>query len=167
MMVWHIVLSLCMCIIVAYDVAKYRIPNPMVVLLGVAWPVAALLSPHDIDWIAALLTGLGCLVVGFIFFARNWVGAGDAKLLAVVGLWVSFPGIVDYILYMAVLGGLLSLGLIFARPISANWLWPLFKITRSVPEILQQGKPIPYGVAIAGAFLIQLWLNQIPALPVL
>src|SRR6516164_673554 len=70
----------------------------------------------------ALLTGLSAgefgshvgagalvLVIAFIFFARGWVGGGDAKLAAATALWLGFDPLLSYLINASLLGGMLTL----------------------------------------------------------
>ena len=49
------------------------------------------------------------LVVTFMFFARGWIGGGDAKLAAATALWLGFDQLLDYLLYASLFGGVLTL----------------------------------------------------------
>ena len=42
---------------------------------------------------------LAVLVVTFMFFARGWIGGGDAKLAAATALWLGFDQLLNYLLY--------------------------------------------------------------------
>ena len=37
------------------------------------------------------------LVVSFVFFARGWIGGGDAKLAAATALWLGFDQLLNYL----------------------------------------------------------------------
>src|SRR4051794_32376762 len=39
------------------------------------------------------------LVAAFIFFARGWIGGGDAKLAAAAALWLGFDQLLNYVLF--------------------------------------------------------------------
>ena len=95
--------------------------------------------------------GFAVLVVTFIFFARGWIGGGDAKLAAVTALWFGFDQLLDYVLYASLLGGVLTLAMIRFR------LLPLPKILAG-QEWLQRlhrlDSGVPYGIALAVAALL-------------
>ena len=55
------------------------------------------------------------LAVTFLFFARGWIGGGDAKLAAATALWFGFDHLVEYLLYASVFGGVLTLAMIRFR----------------------------------------------------
>ena len=69
--------------------------------------VATGMSPADMASHAA--AGLVVLVAAFAFFARGWVGGGDAKLAAATSLWFGFDKLLPYLLDAALLGGALTL----------------------------------------------------------
>jgi prepilin peptidase CpaA len=66
------------------------------------------------------------------------MGGGDVKLLAALGLWLPLIKMLVLLEWMALGGGLLTLGMVIAHRL------------RKSPEKLE----IPYGVAIVGAGLL-------------
>ena len=94
----------------------------------------------------------GCivLVAGFGLFARGIIGGGDAKLAAAAALWLGFDHLLPYLLLASILGGALSVGLIWFRmtPLP-QWLarqaW--------VERLHGKDGSIPYGIALAAAAL--------------
>ena len=48
------------------------------------------------------------LVVSFVFFARGWIGGGDAKLASATALWFGFDHLLAYLLYASIFGGILK-----------------------------------------------------------
>lgn len=93
------------------------------------------------------------LLLGFPLFAAGKFGGGDVKLLATTGLWFSFRGALDFIIYVFLAGGALAVLILAARaftPTGKPQKW----------RILQRKGGIPYGIAIAaGALLliVQQW----------
>jgi prepilin peptidase CpaA len=90
------------------------------------------------------------LVVAFVFFSRNWIGGGDAKLAAATALWLGFDHLLDYMIYASLGGGLLTLLLIQFRTMplpnllqGADWAQRLHRLDGG----------IPYGIALAAAAL--------------
>jgi prepilin peptidase CpaA len=112
----------------------------------------------------AVLTGTGAsdllwhvaaaalvLAVVFIFFTRGWVGGGDAKLAAATVLWLGFAHLVDYLFYASILGGVLTLLIIYFRKMPL----PQVFVGRQWAERLHRGDSgVPYGIALAAAALI-------------
>ncbi|HEX5509128.1 MAG TPA: prepilin peptidase [Pseudolabrys sp.] len=90
------------------------------------------------------------LAVTFVFFARGWIGGGDAKLAAATTLWFGFEYLPEYLIYASLLGGALTLLLIQFRflplpAMLARQAW----ITR----LHEKGEGVPYGIALAIAAL--------------
>lgn len=143
------------------DVTRFIIPNRLVLVLLISYPIIVLLSPVTPDWKSSLMIGGGAFAVGFALFALNLMGGGDVKLLAVIALFVGKDAFVDFITLVALLGGALSILLVVARKMIAHSFIRLGKSTQSLPRILTVGAPAPYGVAIGLAFLILLWEGHI------
>lgn len=126
-----------------FDGFTYRIPNVLTLGLGLAFLPAALAAPQPVAWGSHLLAGALVLAVVFLAFLRGWMGGGDAKLLAAVGLWAGLPGLPVVAMLVGLLGGGLAVALLLAR-----------RMAPAVPgalnlRALQPGAPAPYGIAIA------------------
>ena len=104
---------------------------------------------------AAMLehAGAGALVLagGFVFFARGWIGGGDAKLAAATALWFGFPHLLDYLLYASLLGGALTLALLQFRKLSLPS--PLVRCDW-IERLHHPESGVPYGIALAAAALL-------------
>ena len=107
------------------------------------------LSPAEIGLHVAC--GLGVLVLTFTMFAMGWVGGGDAKLAAATALWVGWNHVADYGLNAAMIGGALTLMILYARklPLPA-WAMNVAWIER----LHDRQTGIPYGIALAIAGLL-------------
>ena len=124
------------------------------------WPIVHfVVLPGGVDWQGALLAGGGMFAIGFVIFVLRWMGGGDVKLMAVLALWTGYPLVLDFAFLIGVLGGVLSLALLFARPLIAFYF-----VQEKLPRVFKKGEAIPYGLAIAGAFLIVLWGGDVPGL---
>ena len=143
-----------------FDVTRFIIPNWLVGLLLLTYPVAVMMSHNAIDWKMAVAGMALVLVVGYIVFALKWMGGGDIKLLTACALWVGLANLADFVFLVAVIGGVFSVGVWGIRKV----LPLLPKKPASLPRILREGEPVPYGVAIAFGFLILLWMGRIAAL---
>ncbi len=67
-----------------------QVPHWTVAGLLALWLLFAVTAPERLGfppW-AGLACGAGALVFGFLCFRLGWWGAGDAKLLAVLALWI-------------------------------------------------------------------------------
>jgi len=102
------------------------------------------------------------LVVAFVFFARGWIGGGDAKLAAATALWLGFDQLMPYLLYSSLLGGLLTIVLLNIR------MMPLPSLLLGHPwaeRLHSKDSGVPYGIALAAAALIvypdTIWMKAI------
>lgn len=105
--------------------------------------------------VIGFFVGSAIFLVGFLIGA---MGAGDVKLMAAVGAWMGWPATVAAVLYVTVVGGIVSL-------VAAALNGQLVKLFKNiywffVGMLLPGGKadaaltdsaaaPIPYGVSIA------------------
>src|SRR4051794_16831080 len=90
------------------------------------------------------------LHLGFGFFARGWIGGGDAKLAAATALWLGFEHLLPYVIYASLFGGALTLLLIQFRlaplpAVLARQAW--------VQRLHEKDGGVPYGIALAAAAL--------------
>lgn len=155
-------LAILLGIAVVTDVRERRIPNRVTIfgtLLGIGLGALAQAGFPTASVVGAA-TGL---VVTFPFFALGALGAGDAKLLAMVGTFVGPAGLLPVILYGGIAGGLLAV----ASSVRRGTFVPLLLRTRDLfihfatfgrrgfrwtlddPE----AEAVPYGVAIAAGAL--------------
>ncbi|MGA8653879.1 MAG: prepilin peptidase [Xanthobacteraceae bacterium] len=91
------------------------------------------------------------LAVVFVFFARGWIGGGDAKLAAATALWLGFAHLVDYLFYASLFGGALTLLIIYFRGM------PLPQVFVGLPwaeRLHRSDSGVPYGIALAAAALL-------------
>lgn len=141
MILWGLIglLSLLLSVLSWQDIRQRILSNKLVlIVLFVVVPLAGLLY-HTLYWQTALIT----LIVGFILFLFNIIGAGDIKLLSVLMLLVP-PTDAFGVLFLISLFGLLL--------IIIGWIG--FR-----QSIKQNG--LPYGVAISLGFLSYLFLFQL------
>ena len=113
--------------------------------------LAVLIGMPPTDIAACAGAGVVVFAVGFVFFARGWIGGGDAKLAAAVALWFGWAHLFEYLLYASLIGGVLTLALIELR----RHKLPAILAGRDWAERLH--KPdggIPYGIALALAALL-------------
>lgn len=134
------------------DVRALRIPNwHSLVIIG-AFAVAFAASPESFGKWWHHLAALGIFfVITYLMFIAGMMGGGDSKLGSALALWVGLKGIVIYVFWMALMGGVigvLSLWMKKKKPFSAppagSWM-----------AAAQEGKnAIPYGLAISfGAWM--------------
>ncbi|MCE2927671.1 MAG: prepilin peptidase [Rickettsiales bacterium] len=134
--------------VMVYDVTRYIIPNWLVGSLLVLYPVSLWLSHEAVDWQMALAAMGVVFALGYVVFALRLMGGGDIKLITVCALWVGWSLLLEFIFITAILGGILALSLwLIRKPI------PYLRPAKTLPRILKEGEPVPYGVAIALAML--------------
>lgn len=128
-------------VVAAYtDITRYRISNTVCLAMLALFPLAQCLTATPAPWAAHILTALAALGLCFLLFIPGLLGGGDAKLLAVCGLWLG-PAVMPAALVLtAVTGGILCLLLIALRA----------RLAARV-AVLEKDGPIPYGLAIAAA----------------
>jgi prepilin peptidase CpaA len=102
------------------------------------------------------------LVAAFVFFARGWIGGGDAKLAAATALWLGFDQLMPYLLYASLFGGALTIVLLNIRTMPL----PSLLSGQSWAERLhRQDSGVPYGIALAAAALVvypdTIWMKAI------
>jgi len=129
------------------DLLTMRIPNWLngATALSVV-PMAALAGmPFDVVQ-GHLLAGAVMLVLGFLLFARGYVGGGDAKLLAAAGLWIGWGSLLPFVLVTTIAGGALAI---------LYKMWQLVRTEQEVRDfvwlrrVLRADLELPYGIAIA------------------
>ncbi|MCI5049245.1 MAG: prepilin peptidase [Rickettsiales bacterium] len=159
----QLILTAFMLAVVVYDVTRYIIPNKLNLLFLCFFVIMAAWLYPSVDLASSAMAFGILLVIGFTAFAAHVVGGGDVKLLAVCGLYLGLSTIlVKFTVYMGLLGGALSLILLVGR-----WIAPMIGSkmgATSIPRLFSQGEPVPYGLAIAGAFMIIVWGVGLPYL---
>ena len=145
-----------------FDTTRYIIPNWLVGLLLATYAFAVFTAPFPVDWKMAMAGMAVTLACGYIIFALKFMGAGDIKLITALALWVGLQNLPDFLFITSVIGGVLSLALWGGRKLLPYV--PQCPKKDNLPRILQDGAPVPYGVAIAIAFLIMMWIGKVPVL---
>lgn len=134
------------------DLLTMTISNRITLILIVGFAALAVangMSPAAMLWHMA--AGAAVLVVAFGFFARGWIGGGDAKLAAATALWLGFDHLVPYLLYASLFGGALTLVLLQFRA----WPLPLLLARYEWAQRLHhKNSGIPYGIALAAAAMV-------------
>lgn len=156
----------------AIDVRSHRIPNWLVVAGALTGVLYQALSPYD----RGVLAALGGLAVGFVallpLYLMRAMGAGDVKLMAMVG---SFLGPIDSFytvlltlaaggvlgIAMALLGGTLGRML---KNVQGMFITTAARMTVGLSPAIEGteasvGK-MPYGVAIAAGTCLHVVLSQ-------
>lgn len=128
------------------DLTTMTIPNRIVMVLLVGFVILAPLT--DVQMFQAAAGGTIALLISFILFSRGWIGGGDAKLVAVAGLWIGVDQLGLFLLTTSLFGAILTLAVLMFRAVT---LQPYLSDLTWVARLHRPGGGIPYGVAIAGA----------------
>jgi len=146
------VFPLAMALAAATDLFSMTVPNWISLLLVVGFAVLAPLVGFgwsDVGLHVALAAA--ALIVTFAMFSFGWIGGGDAKLFAATCLWLGPEVILVYGIYAALIGGVLTLLLLFLRnmPLPANLYSQGWLVRLHNPK-----EGIPYVIALAAAGLV-------------
>jgi prepilin peptidase CpaA len=134
------------------DLLTMTIPNRVSLIMLGGFVLLALTTGMSLEQFA-LHAGAGLLVlcISFGFFARGWIGGGDAKLAAATGLWFGFEHLMEYALYGSIFGGALTLALLQYRALPM----PSLLLGHAWAERLHEPRgAVPYGVALAAAAMV-------------
>lgn len=134
------------------DLFTMTIPNRVSLLLIAAFVALAVLTGMPLKTFALHIgAGMVVLAITFSMFAFGWIGGGDAKLAAATGLWCGFGVLLEYLLLASVLGGLLTIAILYWRAyhlpsfaLKVHWIFRLH----------HHKTGIPYGIALAVAGLM-------------
>lgn len=134
------------------DLATLKIRNFVVLAIGAAWLILAPFAGFSLTELGASAAVAGIVfAITFTFFALGWIGGGDAKLAAVTALWFQPEQALLYFTYAALLGGLLTLGILQLR---ASLLpMALYRIPW-IAQLQDRNTGVPYGAAMAPAALV-------------
>lgn len=116
-----------------HDIRHRSIPNWLPVAVAATgflkWLVLAQVAPA----LWALAAGAIVLILSTLLFSQGWIGGGDVKLAAAAVFLLGAPATLEFLLLMALLGGVIAVFLLLAR------------------GRVGQRPTIPYGVAIAAS----------------
>ncbi len=172
-----LVLAGLLLVAVYYDIRSFRIPNKLI-LAGLSTGLLFnVILPHETGGLSfqSALAGFG---VGLILFLPLYLiramGAGDIKLMGMIGIFVGPLPILLIALYTAIAGGILAIIVLLCNG-KLNGLVEFFKILllkfqlstiagNSVTIPIEQMLPkstskLPYGVAIAAGTFFYLMTN--------
>jgi prepilin peptidase CpaA len=134
-----------------HDLTTMTIPNWIPGLLILAFfPAALLVGLAPLAVAAHVGIAIAALCVGAGMFALNWIGGGDAKLIAAACLWLGVSGSGMFLLWTGLFGGLFCVALLFARFYARPYVHAM---PGWVAQLMEPRGDIPYGVAIAAGAL--------------
>lgn len=148
-----VVFPFCMVFAAVSDMLSMTIANRVSVLLVVTFAVVTPLT--GMEWSTYgmhFAAGALVLLVTFGLFAIGGMGGGDAKLLAATAVWMGLGmELVAYLVYASLLGGLLTVALIFYRN---SWASALAGNNPFLRHFADRKAGIPYGIALGLSGLI-------------
>ena len=152
----------CLSVAVATDLASRIIPNRLVLLVLCAGIALRLLSASGPLWLD-LLGPIAVLAAFSLLASSNFVGWGDAKLIAALSVAVPADRLLTLLIAIALAGGVLSCIYLASRvflrrsaaPASPALPCPgrlslLFRVADRERGRIIAGEPMPYAVAILG-----------------
>ncbi|MEO1490975.1 MAG: prepilin peptidase [Pseudomonadota bacterium] len=145
-----------MAVVIYTDLKTRQIQNKLILLLlGLYVPMVIAAGGNAEVILFGVLAAIPVLILGFVCFTFGWMGGGDAKLMPVSVLWLGPALGVPYLLIGAVVGSLLTLGILAYRR----------RFAPTDGKSMPLDAEVPYGPALAlsGAvmFLQSWWVAQI------
>ncbi len=142
------------------DVVSYEVPIWVSVCLVAAFAAGAALAGLAMTTVAwHLAAGAAVLMVGWTLFALGVLGGADVKMLAAAAVWTGWSALAEYMLVVALSGGVLALGFIVWRRVALPARWDEQEWLR---RLHARDAGLPYCAAIGFAGL---WI--FPRLPLL
>jgi len=102
-------------------------------------------------FVSHLLSGGLVFALTLVMFALKGIGAGDSKLATAFAFWVGLRGLMPFLFYMALMGGVLGLVALVLRkfkplknPAEGSW----------IARVQAGENAVPYGIAIVAGALV-------------
>jgi len=137
------------------------IPNLYSIAVIVAFVpafVAVTFFSPDIDyfgtWKNHLITFVAVFIFTYVLFLLKFIGGGDSKLITAYALWTGFQGLMPFLFFMALVGGVLGLITII---LSKNKFFKTPKQGSWIAKSQAGDKQVPYGIAIFTGAVIAFW----------
>ncbi|MEM6780366.1 MAG: prepilin peptidase [Pseudomonadota bacterium] len=152
--IFCVVVALGFCLAAAWsDWGGMQIPNAypagIIVTFAIAYAAVYFMAPdaeYFMDIKSHLLSLVFIFATTFVLFSLKMIGAGDSKLAAAVAVWTGFKGLLPFLFFMGIAGGVLGVAALiirkskpFKEPKENSWI-----------DKIQKGESaVPYGIAIA------------------
>jgi prepilin peptidase CpaA len=140
----------------ASDWKHWRIPNQLLAASMAAALMFSMFTPDSLTLRDCLLGGVTGLVILMPFYLMGGMGAGDVKLLGVLGMHMGWLATLHVALISALVGGVWAIVLLFMRSpygdwmstIAGDYLRPRGRLP--APIMTRESRAtLPYGVVIA------------------
>lgn len=151
------------------DIRSRRIPNRLVVLgLAVSFAIQAFSGFHGLQlWSLGLLAGFGLLLPLYLFRA---MGAGDVKLMAMVGSFLGPVAALGVVMATLIAGGVLAVLVALSKGAMVQTLRNVQLVLSSTAPKVSDGRRgmqppaasagnLPYAIAIAVGTVVHLMLS--------
>ena len=164
-----ITVALGMSVLAAWtDFKGYKIPNiislVIIIAFGVAFAVTSYTGQAELIFMS-LKSHLGAfflmLILSMAMFACKIMGAGDSKMASAIALWLGWSGLVPFLFYMAMMGGLLAaMSLLLKKYKPLKTPLPNVLVGTWLEKAQSGVNKVPYGIAIAfGAIVAFIFLG--------
>jgi prepilin peptidase CpaA len=163
-----IVLIVILTICVVTDLRSRKIYNAVTMpgtIVGFVLQAGINGLPGFLDAVLGCAVGFGILLIPYLL---GGMGAGDVKLLALVGALKGVSFVFHASVYMALIGGVIALALLLLRKgVIERFRQIIFSVVlirygmKMSPTLSNDAltAAYPYGVAIAGGAVLSLWLK--------
>lgn len=153
-----------------FDLRNRRIPNGLTLAaacLAIGFHLAIGGGTGALRSVAGFAVGFGLFLPLFVL---GGMGAGDLKLIAAIGAWLGPAGAAWAVLYSAVAGGVMAVGVAVAtgrlRTALTNvWVLLCFWRLAGIGPVdgmtlsTSRGPRLPYALPIAAGLCLTLWLG--------
>jgi prepilin peptidase CpaA len=139
----------------ASDVAMYKIPNIVVLMIIVLYPIYVIVAPGEEEWLWSLGIFALTIAIGIPLSHFGILGGGDVKLLAGILLWAGPVLALPAMLLAILAGGLVSL-LMLSR-LKFVIAGALASIGRESLGQIFLARNMPYGVGLAFGGIFTGW----------
>lgn len=154
----------------ASDWKHWRIPNQILAASMAAALMFSMFTPDGLTLRDCLLGGATGLVILMPFYLMGGMGAGDVKLMGVLGMHLGWLATLHVALISALVGGVWAIVLLFSRSPYGDWISAIggaMMGTRKyipAPRMLTESRAaLPYGVVIAiGSTLVLIAIEMYP-----
>jgi prepilin peptidase CpaA len=143
---WWLIAILILALLAAAieDALRLRISNVTCAIVLFAALMAMGVHGFSLALWQNALVCIAILAIGTPAFSFGWLGGGDIKLLAAIGLWLNLSAAAGLIAAVFLAGGLVAIAYIAAR-----------RLSRRGQQSRARDRRVPYGVAIViGALFI-------------
>jgi prepilin peptidase CpaA len=131
------------------DLRTRTIPNELI-LIGVFYGLTTTsFAWSGLSFIQMTLGFLVGLALFFYPYSKSWIGAGDLKLMAMIGMYLGPYATLMAGLYATAVGGFLAIGYVIQRN-------KLKKTITNIFDPKEQQESMPYALAIAIGTLISI-----------